>query len=88
MKFFEADDPASRAKLAELASAVLCSLSSETFQSLSENLYQLLRTMARSERKSDTTILKEWIELLREGTQGQSKNSSVTDVSLRNLINL
>ena len=82
IQFFEAVDPASRAKLVELAETILCGVSSDTFLTLSENLHHLLKAISRSERKSNTSILKEWIEVLREGAQNNTQTTSaVTDVS-------
>ena len=67
IQFFDVFDPTSRAKLHELAGKLLLHVPSEMFNKISANVFEVAKKLSEIERKKVADIIKEWIELLREG---------------------
>ena len=67
MKFFDVFDPMSRQKLRDLAQMLLLKLPSEIFEKLRENIFVLGQKLAEMDGKPVANVVKEWMEMLREG---------------------
>lgn len=81
VQFFDVFDPTSRSKLHELSHQLLLKAPSETFNQLSTNVFEVAKKLAEIESKNVADIIKEWIELLREGDLKAAESTEVMDVS-------
>ena len=84
IQFFDVFDPTSRSKLHQLAADLLLKVPSEIFNKISSNVFEVAKKLGEIERKKIADIVKEWIELLREGETKTLSNTVRERLDVRN----
>ena len=79
--FEEICDPYSRKIIKEFPIALIMEASDSSLNTLAEDLFEVMKLIRKSEKQSETSIVKEWIETVREksaktGSQNGGTNST------------
>ena len=80
LALFEVCDPHSRKLIHDLPLEIIQSLSIETFDHTAPHLFHLAQLICKSEtNQTETSLVKNWIEVLRETSDTQSTQEETTE---------